>query len=306
MEASAWRQHISLLYGQSPQGIGVVLATAIVDVDATSHDLVFTDANWAPGIWAGAEGAQLNAYRPNGNLIGTNGGTDTLYSVARVNNNSRTVRITGTAQGIIDMETFNDTENITLYFRGSKANDFPGMQVIFSNQSSVLHGIDAAVFGLWAGNLENVGGRLSKSKVLEYVGKLVGRGLRKEDLVLRVNPGTWAILEQDEIALQVFDQSYSPQKAESGVESIWYRGQNGRIEVRSDSCVKGGDAFLYATKRLRRLGSADRDMAIPGQESEPFFPLTGKAGFGWRNFTDLSLYCQTPAKCMFLNGIVNA
>lgn len=305
MEASAYRLGISCLYGQSPNGIGRVVATAVVDVSGTTHDWVFTEANWAPGIWSGAEGAQLNAHRSDtGAKIGTNGTTDTIFTVVSVNNSTRTVRVSSTAQGIIDAETANDTVDLIVYFRDSKANDFPGMEAIFSNTTGVIHGINASTYGLWAGNTFNVAGQLTKGKVLQYVANLVGRGL-KEDVVLRVSCNTWGNLEQDEIALQVFDQSYNPNRAESGVEAIWYRGQNGRIEVRSDSCVKGGDAFLYPKRRMRRLGSADRDMAIPGQESEPFFPLAGKAGFSWRNLSDQALYMSTPARAAFLYNIAN-
>jgi hypothetical protein len=306
MEASAYRLGISCLYGQSPNGIGRVLATAVVDVTGTTHDWVFTEANWAPGIWSGAEGAQLNVHRgDNGNKIGTNGTTDTIFQVVSVNNSTRTVRVSSTAQGIIDAETANDTVDLVVYFRDSKANDFPGMEFIFSNTTGTVHGINASTFGLWAGNTFAVGGQLTKGKVLQYVANLVGRGL-KEDVVCRVSCNTWGNLEQDEIALQVFDQSYNPNRAESGVEAIWYRGQNGRIEVRSDSCVKGGDAFIYPKRRMRRLGSADRDMAIPGQDAEPFFPLAGKAGFSWRNLSDQALYMSTPARAAYLSGIINS
>lgn len=305
--AQAFYLAVATIYGQSPNGIGKVAAAAVVDIDATSHYLVFTDAQWAPLIWSGAEGAKLNMHRSDtGAIIGTNGTTDTVHTVVAVDNKLRRVKVSSTVQGIIDAETANDTVDLIVYFKDGKAKDFPGMEKVFSNTSGVVHDIDASLFGLWAGNTESVGGQLTKGKILQYVAGMVGRGT-KEDLICRVSCNTWGNLEQDEIALQVFDQSYNPAKAESGVESIWYRGQNGRIEVRSDGMVKGGDMFIYPRqKRLKRLGSADMDFNIPGQEDEPFFPLAGKAGFGWRNLSDQAFYCQAPAKTFFGNGIINA
>jgi hypothetical protein len=61
MRTHAMRRELEILYGRSPTGLAT---TSAGNADSgTQETLTITPASWAVGIWAGQEGAQLNAFR---------------------------------------------------------------------------------------------------------------------------------------------------------------------------------------------------------------------------------------------------
>lgn len=299
-ESAGKRLQISVLYGQS--GLGDVPDTsATVETTSTTATIVFSEATWAPGIWAGAEGAKLQFYDLDDDTL-VSSSTDAVFTVTTVRNSTRTLVVTGTAAGIDALDIAVQAGGVRAYFKGSKTNDMLGAYSIFQNTGSMFS-IDAASYGLWRGNTFNVNGALTHSKLQDYISELVGRGL-DGDINVMVNPLIWGSLNNDVAALRSFDSSYSGAKAENGVEKIVYHGQNGLINIMSETIVKTSHAFVFQDDLVKRIGSAETDMDNnTGNNAAPFYPLASQAGFGFRVFSDQAVFTSRPAKCLILTGI---
>jgi len=318
MESLTKRLECSLLHGQ--RGIAEIAVGGFDETSggATTATFVVTAASWASGIWAGAEGAKLVFYSDSsdtisaGTNLNTNSDSDTNLIVTAVDVDTRTISVSGSAGAIEDINDISASKAIRVYFKGAVSgtgtsfanNEMAGLRKIITN-TGVLFNVSAASYNLWKGNSVTVTGQLTMGKVLSAVGKAVQRGLN-EKVVVAVNPDTWANLASDLAALRKFDGSYDRKKGDNGFESLSFYAQNGEIEIVSHNIVKGGEAFIFPPKRLKRIGAQEISFQTPGRDGEIFLHLPSNAGFELRLYSDQSLFLETPARAVYVDGITNA
>jgi len=102
------------------------------------------------------------------------------------------------------------------------------------------------------------------------------------------------------------DASYKHAKGENGFESITYWGVNGEIEIVPSIYVKEGEAFCVPLKRLKRIGSTDVTMRMPGMSDEQLVLQQGSAAaYEMRLFYDGNLFCERPGFLVKITNIVN-
>ena len=304
METMAKRLEISMLYGGG--NLGEVDSSS--NASATSTVLTFAAAQWAVGIWSGLENTQLNFYSEDTTLISS--GADSIFVVSTMDVDARTVTVTGTATGITALDAGiaagSPANETSAYFYGSFGNEMAGLNKIITN-TGTLFNIDAATYNLWKGNTHTASGTLSLSDIYAGVSKAVGRGLN-ENVTTYVNPDTWKDLSSDLAAQRTLDSSYSTSNQKSGQESITYYGQNGKIDIVSHNCVKGGDAFVVPLKRIKRIGASDiRFRPFGGSADERFFlELSDNAGYELRTYSDQAIFSECPAKMVKITGFTNS
>jgi hypothetical protein len=276
------RLEVLQMYGRT--GLGTVSANA-------AGVLTITTASWAPGIWAGAVGMELEAY------TATTGGTqhNGTLTVTAVDLDARTVTVTGTNAAVV--------ANDILYYKGFYGAEQYGLDSIITNTGN-LYNISAATYELWKGSSYAAGGALTAAKVLSAAAKVAERGC-EEDLTFICSPKTWANLNSDQAALRAYDSSYG-KKADQGFEEIAYHGQNGLIKVVSSIYCKEGESFMFPVKRCKRIGSTDITFNRPGQSEKVFLELPSNAGFELRARSSQTLFCERPAYCTKITGIVNS
>lgn len=313
------RLEIGLLYGQSADGIAkATFTSAAAKATAgnafSSSALTFTvsvpAAQWASGIWAGAEGMKIDLFRSsNGAKINGNA----ALSVTTVNLSSRLVSGTLASGDSAAMKNavISTGQGYVAFFRSAHVssgtqNEAAGLDKIITNQSSLFN-INATTYNLWKGNVVTITQALSLGRVLAGVARAVERGL-EEDVICMVSPVTWSNLTTNEAALRRYDGSYKASGLESGAEKLTFFGQNGKIDIVSSIYVKQGECFIFPPKRLVRIGSIDVSFKMPGrtQQEDFFIELTGNAGYELRAYTDQALFCDSPAKLVKINGIVNS
>lgn len=290
-KAAVKRAELSLLYGQ--QGLGVVSSNS-------SGTLTITDASWSPTTWAGLEGAVLEAFTAI-----TVGSASTQHNadltISAVSFANKTVTVTGTNSSVV--------QNDVLFFKGAgtaatnfASNEMAGLMKIAANSGS-LFGIDAASYALWAGNSKSSLGVPTMGKILDAVTDAVDRGL-EEKVFLLVCPKTWEVLNADLAAQRKFDGSYRRERAENGAQAISYYGQVGEIEVRVHPYLRRGDSVMFPKSCLKRVGSTDVGMGVPGTDGrDVFFHLQDVGAVEARTYTDQALFCEAPAHCSVLSGI---
>lgn len=285
LRSASKKLEIQMLYGQV--GYGAVNA----DIVGAGTTLTVKTAEWAPGIWAGAEGMPIDIY--DSTLTTLRGS----YVVASVDMDARTVTCTTSLAGVL-------TDDV-IFHKGAFGNEFAGIHKILSTTSGSLFNINVGSYNLFKGNSHPVAGALSFTKITKAASKPVEKGLDSK-LTIYVNPRGWADLLNDQAALRMYDQSYSPVKVENGAKSIKFHSQNGELEIVPSIYVKEGYAYGLALEEWMRVGSSDITFKRPGQGEDFFRDLENSAGYEMRLYTDQAVFCMAPGKNVLLTGIVNA
>lgn len=274
---------IEMLYGQ--MGYATLAATL------GSGDTVATipAAQWAPGIWAGAEGMPVEIKDTTG---ATSRGTSTVLSV---DFEARTVTLSSAITSVVSTDV--------IWHRYAYGKEFAGIHKILSN-TGTLFGISAASYSLFKGNSYDSAGALSYTKIQNAIAKAVEKGLDNDVLVI-VNPEVWADVLTDMSAQKYFDSSYSSAVAEKGSKEIKFHGQNGVIEIVPSIYCKLGFAYVISPEDYMRLGSTDVTFNRPGKDGEFFRDSDTVAGYELRCYTDQALFCAAPAKGCLITGITS-
>jgi hypothetical protein len=273
---------IEMLYGQI--GYGVVGSVS-------GADITIPTAEWAPGIWAGAENMPIE-------IRDTTGATSRGESVvASVDMDARTVTLKTAISGVVATDV--------IWHKGAYGNEFPGIHKILSIQSGTLFNIDTSTYNLFRGNIYSAGSAaLSFTKLQSAAARAVEKGL-DSDLYALVNPRAWANMMTDQAALRKYDASYKTDKMENGSKAIVFHSQNGTIEIEPSIYVKEGYAFCLSMADWVRIGSTDMTFKQPGQGEDYFRHLENAAAFELRLYSDQALFCSAPGKSVLINNIVN-
>lgn len=284
LRSMAKKLEIEMLYGQ----MGYAIASS---VSGTGPYVITVDTKeWAPGIWAGAEGMPIEWVNTSA-VQGTG-------VVTAVDMTARTVTLTlstGSAPVASDV----------VYHKGAYGNEFPGIHKIITNTGS-LFGINATQYQLFKGNSYSASSAaLSFTKLNLAAARAVEKGLDSKLLVL-VNPRTWANLLSDQAALRMYDSSYSSAKVEAGSKSITFYSQNGELSIEPSIYVKEGYAFMLCIEDWMRVGSQDISFKRPGMGDEFVSNVESAAAFEFRLFTDQAIFTSSPGKNVVITDIVNA
>lgn len=281
LRSMAKKLEIEMLYGQ--------MGYAKVDgalVAATT--IPIKDAEWAPGIWAGAEGMPIEV-RLGGTLKAS-------VKVVSVDMELKQIVVDGPV-------TCADGDDI--FHKGAYGNEFAGIHKILTN-AGVLFNIDAGTYNLFRGNEYSAGSAaLSFTKLGQAATRAVEKG-QEGTLLALVNPRGWQNMLTDQAALRKYDQSYSPAKMENGSKSLKFHSQNGEIEIEPSLYVKEGYAYLLNVEDWMRVGSTDITFKRPGQGEEFFRDLENSAAYELRLYTDQALFCQAPGRNTLIKDIVNS
>ena len=276
---------IEMIYGQVGYGV----------VDSVSGtDVTIVTAEWAPGIWAGAESMPLEFY--------TGTSLSASASVASVNLETRKISVTGVSGTI--------TAGDVIFHKGAFGNEFAGVHQILTQSTGSLFNINVASYNLFKGNeysaaVGGVAAPLSFTKINLASARAVEKGLDSK-LTALVNPRAWANILSDQAALRRYDGSYSSAEVTTGAKSVKFFSQNGEIEIVPSIYVKEGYAYLIAVDDWSRVGSSDITFKRPGKEGDFFRDLENSAGYELRCMTDQALFCNAPGRSVLIKDIENA
>ncbi len=284
---SSFTKRLEILHFYGGTSIGKVSAI-------TSGVITMTTATWAPGIWAGSEGMILAAWT----ALTSGSQHDGDLVISAVDLTARTVTVTGTSSAV--------AADDFLFYKAFRGSEMSGLDSIITN-TGTLHNISATTYALWKGNsLSAASGRLTFAKIQQALALGVARGL-DEKVVCFCSVASFADLNTDLAAAQQFDSNYSKSKGEMGFETIKFYGANGEVEIVPSIYVKEGEAFLVPPARLKRIGSTDVTMKMPGKEdADLVLQVPDTTAYELRMYYDGNLFCERPSWCTKVTGIVNA
>jgi hypothetical protein len=263
-------------------------------VNTSSKWILFAPGQFAAGIWVGMEGVKINEVDSNGVVVNTG-------KLVKVDSEMGAIQVdfTPTAASAVT-----GSGSMRLCFDGMEDDQtYVGMQYILSNNST-LFGINTTQYSLWHGNTFNLQStKLTLAKFQLAVANMVNRGGMEGDLVVYLNPRSWANLASTEAGLRVYDSSYKPGDADNGFESITFYTQTGKAVFKPHRMVKEGDAFAVHLPTWSRSGSSEVSFAIPGMGQDIIFPLSNQAGYAFRSYSDQYLFCHMPAHNLYFYNI---
>lgn len=273
---------IEMFYGQMGYATVASNAAAVITV---------TTAEWAPGVWAGAEGMPIEIRDTTGATSKGN------FKVNSVSMDNRTITLDSDPSPLVSGDV--------IWHGGAYGNEFPGVHKILTNTGTIFN-INAGTYNLFKGNNYSAG---SAALSFNKLNLAAARGVEKGQdgkLIAFVNPRAWSNMMNDQAALRRYDGSYSKEKAEMGAKSILFHSQNGEIEIQPSIYIKEGYAFLLNLEDWMRVGSQDVSFKRPGQGEEFFRDLENAAGYELRLYTDQALFCMAPGRSTIVSAIVNA
>lgn len=272
---------IEMFYGQMGYGVISVVALTV---------LTIADAEWAPGIWAGAEGMPIEIRDASG---ATSRGTANVVSVSL---SLKKITVDALPAGTVATDV--------IWHRGAYGKEFAGVHKIITN-SGTLFGIDAASYNLWKGNeyVNSPTSVISFAIIQQAISKAIEKGL-ESDVCVMINPSHWDDLLTEQAALRRYDSSYSSGKSENGSKAIQFFSQNGMVEIMPSIYVKEGYAYVLCLEDFVRIGSTDITFKRPGQGDQFFRDVENSAAYELRAYTDQALFTFSPGKNVLISGLL--
>jgi len=303
------------LYGQASYGLGTVsYATATYrgvslttgtgtvggvaftnGINAASKAIMFQPGQFAAGLWVGKEGAAIKqvlissgAVVGEGKLVSVDSENGIIY-----------VDFTPTAASA-------EYDHKLVYDGMDAAKEMVGMNKIMSNTGS-LFGISAATSGgysLWKASttaLSQV--LLTFARIQSAAANASNRGGLDQDVLVLVNPRSFANFVNQEAARRQYDSSYSKSEFDNGAEAIKFYYSGGSLTVKGHRYVKEGEAYGMAVDSWVRSGSSQISLKVPGLDKEIIFPLENSSAHAFRSFSDQYVFCRAPARNFFISGI---
>ena len=304
-EGAGFRLETTYLHGQ--QGIGVTSSSA--NVSTTSTTLQLTPASWATGIWASSLNAQIQLYVVSSNAL-VSSGADSIFVVSSVNFTSFTVTVTGTTTGITALDSA-AAAPLNIAYNGAFGATFilpvegVGLFKIAGN-TGTLFSIDAAAFPLWQGNTYSAGSApLSFGKLQKAITLPGDKGLMGEDCTVLVPLTSFSDLLTEQAAARRYGDVKS-KKMDNGADSLEFYSPSGTMKIVPHPLVKRGQALIYPTDSITRIGSTDLTFQLPGTSTDSYLqvPQADNAGYQVRIWADNTIFAETPSHMCVISGVV--
>ncbi len=304
-EGAGFRLECTYLHGQ--QGIG---DTTDVDmVDGTTSTVTLSAATWATGIWASALGAQIQFFVVSSGAL-VSSGADSVFTVKSVDFTNFTVTVTGTSGGSTTLQG-EDATPLRIFFNGAATNALTtwtegvGLMKIASN-TGTLFSIDSTLFPLWQGNTYDAGAApLSFGKLQKAITLPGDKGLMGEDCTVLVPLTTFSDLLTEQAAARRYGDVKS-KKMDNGADALEFYSPSGTMEIVPHPLVKRGQAVIYPTDSITRIGSSDLTFQLPGTSTDSYLqvPLGDFAGYQVRIWADNTIFAETPSHMCYITNVV--
>lgn len=270
-------------------GVGLGKISA---VNTSTKVITFETAEWAPGIWVGAEGMKIDIYDVT--LASQRTNSASIVAVDLVN---RTITVDALPTGTVATDI--------VFEKGAKGKEFIGVHKMVSTVSGTIFGIETSSYSLWQGNSYPVGSAaLSFAKISQGIAISVAKGVTGK-LSLFVNPRTWSNLLTEQTAQRVFHEG-GMSEYDQGAKKIMFFSQNGEIEIISSSFVKEGYAYALDLSCFLRIGSKDISFEHPIEAGKFIMPLEGSNAYQLFAYTDSALFCSSLGRQLIFTSIVNS
>ena len=286
------RCEVDLWHGQNTNGLG------IIDSVAGAPTYTITAATWAPGIWVGMEGTNIEVFD---SALTTQRDAGTEFLLDEVDISARSITLDGSVTGAAATDRFfYNTQRTTTGF-----NSFLGLIAIANTSTGTLFNIDTATRSIWRPTQVAIGGTLSFSALQDTNVFAVSKGLTRGATVY-VSTATWANLLTEQAALRRFGGTFDGQvELVNGGKAIRFWASTGEMMIKPSIYCHEGNAVIVPTNTLVRVGSTDVTFRVPGMD-EPLMQVSDTtAGISLFSYYNQALYTNEPGQIVLMTGITN-
>jgi hypothetical protein len=296
LKSAYFYQEVDMLWGQ--QGIATLSAVA-------GTTFTITTAEYAPGLWIGAEGRELRIESAAGVLRGT-------CSITGVDIENRQITVDAAPAGTAATDV--------VFFEAdgaSGANCMLGLYKIITPTTGTLFGINRATYSLWrgVGTYSAGAAALSFQKIMKAIAQGVNRGLGSDirEIDIFVHSQAYADLGTDQAALRRYDAKYSQDEYVNGAEKLTFISQAGATHIRQHPMMKEGYAVILPklSKSVSKVGAAcTPTFELPGMvvngEKQYLRTMENNAGIETRVYWNCAAFTPIVHQMLWINNIVNA
>lgn len=306
-EGSGFRLECSYLYGQ--KGLGQSSSSS--NQSSTQTKVTLSSATWASGIWYSAINAQLEFYKVSDNSL-VSSGTDAVFTVAGVDSTNYILTINGTSTGIAALDTAIAAGACNLTFNGSFGATFAtlvegiGVIGIFSS-TGTLFGVSGSTYPTWTGNTyDAASGPLTFGKLEKAITLPGDRGLAGKDCTVFVPLTTFSDVLTEQAAARRYGD-VKAKKMDNGADVLEFYSPSGTMDILPHPIMKRGDALIFPSDEVFRIGSSDLTFQIPGQDEGTYImsaPISGKAGYFTSIYADNTVASDVPSQGCYIKNVV--
>jgi len=273
--------------------------TFTAGVNTSSKWILFQPGDFAAGIWCGCEGAVVKEIETaSGAVVGSG-------KLVEVDAEKGAIKVDFTP-----VAASSTTSHHICFDRMEDNNDAMGIEKILSTTTGTLFDVSVTQYSLWRPVAIACGATLWTFAWLSNgVAQASNRGglgdgdMGGGDLMVYMNPRTWAKLIQTEAGRRSYDQSYSEATARNGARAIEFFTEVGKATLKTHRMVKEGLVFGLHLPDWQRSGSAEISFNIPGIDKEVIFALENQAGWCFRSYADQFILCHAPARSIIWTGV---
>lgn len=283
-EAHAQKAEAEVMFGQNNWG-------TVASFTATT--ITITLAEWAAGLYVGAENMPIDIYDPTLTTLRT------TATITGINFETRTLTVTSTA-GLVAGDY--------ILPKGAAGNQAAGIHKILTN-TGTLFNIPSNTYSLWkATSFTANNAALTFKKVISASAQASIKGLVGKVKVTVAPKSFTDLVNEVEDARDIGGDQYKPKNMERGLEFMRFHSPTGIIEIVVHNMMKEGYAYgLIDDGSWKRIGATDITFRIPGRPNEEFFlELENSGGYEMRSFSDFSVFCAKPACNFIITDIVNS
>lgn len=288
------------LYGQS--GLGTF--TAATD-DLNDNKITIDSAEFAFGIWRGAESMEIDIYDAAGN---------TLVLSTKIN----AVDLVNRTLTLQSVSGLTDTVSYKIFDHEARGSESKGLQSIMT-ETSDLFGISPTQYERWApNNYDASAGKLTYPVWSAAFAQAQGRGLgtKGQEIqgVLSYEQFRNLIPNLDTIGIATsgattgarrLEQPGNVRVLEHGTEKITFMVGNVKTTIQANAYIKNGLAFFLDKSTWKRVGSSQVGFDIPGAEEgqEYFRRRQGTNYLEIATFGDEALFCNNNARNLLISNL---
>lgn len=305
-EGAGFRLECTYLHGT--RGLGVV--TSSTNQSTTQTKVFLSSATWATGIWASTLGAQVQFYRSDTNAL-VSSGADSVFQVVGMDFSAFSLTVNGTTTGITALDAAAAATNLNIAFNGAFGSTFllpvegVGLITIASN-TGTLFSINSVTWPLWQGNTYDAASApLTFGKLQKAITLPGDKGLMGEDCTVLVPLTSFSDLLTEQAAARRYGD-VKGKKMDNGADALEFYSPSGTMTIVPHPLMKRGEALLYPTDSITRIGSSELTFQLPGTSTDSYLqvPLIDFAGYQVRIWADNTVFAETPSHMCLIKNVV--
>jgi len=314
---SLWESHrhrleADVLYGQT--NLGVVSGAPAANV------ITLTTASWAPGLWVGMEGAELEIFSADGTTQRAGIGAASQYTIVSVDLDARTITVDDD-QNVADTDVIQFRGAFTESGGGGSYSNMAGVIKWLTNTGTIAN-ISASTYNTWKANSVSAGsGPFSFDLVLQGTAKASVKG-QMGRMKAYCHPQAFANAISD-LSAAVRRPSNEVKKYELGAEAITFHTGSGTVEIVAHPMMKEGLCPVLSMASgeddndkqggaFFRLGAQDMTFVAPYvagpaplDDTGFFWQIPDTNGLEIRTYSHQAVFSPKPGRSFIVTGIVN-